>query len=211
MEILTLNSNEINQNGYHINKLTRNKIGFIYIAPANIIPDDCLACDGYVLKISDYKKLYSAIGKTYNTGVENDDEFRIPDYNITGRFLQPGTNIGTQVAAGLPQHTHSGTTSSNGAHTHTAQSAGAHTHTYNQGNKSEGLSATGNYASGDDYTNTVWKTLATGSAGAHTHTTTSNGAHTHTMTTGNASNGTYGKSSTVQPPSQIVHLCIKYK
>ena len=41
--------------------------------------------------------------------------------------------------------------------------------------------------------------------------TSSNGAHTHTMTTGNASNGTYGKSSTVQPPSQIVLLCIKYK
>lgn len=94
---------------------------------------------------------------------------------------------------------------------HTAQSAGAHTHTYNQGNKSEGLSATGNYASGDDYTNTVWKTLGTSSAGAHTHSTTSNGDHTHTMTTGNASNGTYGKSSTVQPPSQIVHLCIKYR
>ena len=150
MEILTLNSNEINQNGYHINKLTRNKIGFIYIAPANIIPDDCLACDGYVLKISDYKKLYSAIGKTYNTGVENDDEFRIPDYNITGRFLQPGTNIGTQVAAGLPQHTHSGTTSSNGA-------------------------------------------------------------HTHTITVGNASDSNYGKSTTVQPASQLVHICIKYK
>ena len=211
MEILTLNSNEINQNGYHINKLTRNKIGFIYIAPANIIPDDCLACDGYVLKISDYKKLYSAIGKTYNTGVENDDEFRIPDYNITGRFLQPGTKIGTQIAAGLPQHTHSGTTSSNGAHTHTAQSAGAHTHTINEGHSSQGLTGDGAYASGDDYTNTTWKTQKTSSAGAHTHTTTSNGAHTHTMTTGNASNTTYGKSSTVQPPSQIVLLCIKYK
>ena len=106
MEILTLNSNEINQNGYHINKLTRNKIGFIYIAPANIIPDDCLACDGYVLKISDYKKLYSAIGKTYNTGVENDDEFRIPDYNITGRFLQPSQQVGTIKEAGLPTHKH---------------------------------------------------------------------------------------------------------
>ena len=211
MEILTLNSNEINQNGYHINKLTRNKIGFIYIAPANIIPDDCLACDGYILKISDYKKLYSAIGKTYNTGVENDDEFRIPDYNITGRFLQPGTNIGIQIAAGLPQHTHSGTTSSNGAHTHTAQSAGAHTHTINEGHSSQGLSSTAPYTSGDDYTSTVWKTQTTSSSGAHTHTTNSTGAHTHTMTTGNASNGTYGKSSTVQPPSQIVHLCIKYK
>ena len=105
MEILTLNSNEINQNGYHINKLTRNKIGFIYIAPANIIPDDCLACDGYVLKISDYKKLYSAIGKTYNTGVENDDEFRIPDYNITGEFLQPSTVTNKTIVAGLPNIT----------------------------------------------------------------------------------------------------------
>ena len=105
MEILTLNSNEINQNGYHINKLTRNKIGFIYIAPANLIPDDCLACDGYVLKISDYKKLYSAIGKTYNTGIENDDEFRIPDYNITGRFLQPSQDIGIIKNAGLPNIT----------------------------------------------------------------------------------------------------------
>ena len=209
MEILTLNSNEINQNGYHINKLTRNKIGFIYIAPANIIPDDCLACDGYVLKISDYKKLYSAIGKTYNTGVENDDEFRIPDYNITGRFLQPGTKIGTQIAAGLPQHTHSGTTSSNGAHTHTTDSKGGHTHTFSR-------ATTQRVQLGND--NGVAYGLQTGSttgaiasAGAHTHTAQSAGAHTHTMTTGNASNGTYGKSSTVQPPSQIVLLCIKYK
>jgi len=211
MEILSLNPNEINQNGYHINKLTRNKIGFIYIAPANIIPEDCLSCDGYVLKISDYKKLYSVIGTTYNTGTENVDEFRIPDYNITGRFLQPGINIGTQIVAGLPQHTHSGTTSSNGTHTHTAQSAGAHTHTINEGHSSQGLSGTAPYTSGDDYTSTVWKTQTTSSSGAHTHTTDSKGAHTHTMTTGNASNTTYGKSSTVQPPAQIVKLCIKYK
>lgn len=215
MKLLSLNTNEINQNGYHINKLTRNKVGFIYIAPANIIPDDCLACDGYVLKISDYKKLYSAIGKTYNTGVENDDEFRIPDYNITGRFLQPGTKIGTQVAAGLPQHTHSGTTSSNGNHTHTrgtmeitgwagmGESHGAG----GAFNPTHGSAVSGGTGTGgstdwgfDFYASRTW-----------TGETSSNGAHSHTMTTGNASNGTYGKSTTVQPPSQIVHLCIKYK
>lgn len=215
MEILTLNSNEINQNGYHINKLTRNKIGFIYIAPANIIPEDCLACDGYVLKISDYKKLYSAIGKTYNTGVENDDEFRIPDYNITGRFLQPGTKIGTQIAAGLPQHTHSGTTSSNGAHTHTRGTMNI-TGAFDESDRGQGVSgafyvgAKNATARGDN----------NGSAGywcqfdasrTWTGETSSNGAHTHTMTTGNASNITYGASTTVQPPSQIVLLCIKYK
>ena len=54
MKIISLNTNEINQNGYHFNKLTRNKIGFIYTAPIKIVPDDCLACDGYVLKIEDY-------------------------------------------------------------------------------------------------------------------------------------------------------------
>ena len=219
MKLLSLNTNEINQNGYHINKLTRNKIGFIYIAPANIIPDDCLACDGYVLKISDYKKLYSAIGKTYNTGVENDDEFRIPDYNITGRFLQPGTKIGTQIAAGLPQHTHSGTTSSNGAHTHTR---GTMDITGNIGSTFRALTtlANGAFALNNDTApdygvgggNTFnGKTASFQASRTWTGSTSSNGAHTHTMTTGNASNGTYGKSSTVQPPSQIVHLCIKYK
>ena len=221
MEILTLNSNEINQNGYHINKLTRNKIGFIYIAPANIIPDDCLACDGYVLKISDYKKLYSAIGKTYNTGVENDDEFRIPDYNITGRFLQPGTKIGTQIAAGLPQHTHSGTSSSNGAHTHTRGTMdikGSFVNSGMEGNfantssgaiVSDSLSYTGYYHSSGRAT---WSGGFNFQASRNwTGATSSNGAHTHTMTTGNASNTTYGGSATVQPPSQIVLLCIKYK
>lgn len=222
MEILTLNSNEINQNGYHINKLTRNKIGFIYIAPANIIPDDCLACDGYVLKISDYKKLYSAIGKTYNTGVENDDEFRIPDYNITGRFLQPGTKIGTQIAAGLPQHTHSGTTSSNGAHTHTRGTMNITGTFKSGGNGADWLSGAFIYANSDQSgvsgrhdggsdANYVSGTVSFNAASSWTGETSSNGAHTHTMTTGNASNTTYGGSATVQPPSQIVLLCIKYK
>lgn len=218
MEILTLNSNEINQNGYHINKLTRNKIGFIYIAPANIIPDDCLACDGYVLKISDYKKLYSAIGKTYNTGVENDDEFRIPDYNITGRFLQPGTNIGTQVAAGLPQHTHSGTTSSNGAHTHSRGTMDIKGTVGCITDIAPYVTGVFTYSSSGS-NNNVLDTASTSSRGTLSFTasknwtgaTSSNGAHTHTMTTGNSSEGTYGKSTTVQPPSQIVHLCIKYK
>ena len=167
MKILTLNTNEINQNGYHINKLTRNKIGFIYIAPANIIPDDCLACDGYVLKISDYKKLYLAIGKTYNTGVENDDEFRIPDYNITGRFLQPGVDIGTQVAPGLPQIPN---------HTHEFMYSEVHDGTGRPaiGSQNYGPIQTGgiSYIAGSDI---------------------------------------YGKSLTVQPPSQIVLICIKYK
>ncbi|MBQ4114906.1 tail fiber protein [bacterium] len=222
MKILTLNTNEINQNGYHINKLTRNKIGFIYIAPANLIPDDCLACDGYVLKISDYKKLYSAIGKTYNTGVENDDEFRIPDYNITGRFLQPGTNIGTLVAAGLPQHTHSGTSSSNGAHTHTRGTQEIQGSFYQsnwkqkysngtQGTVDGVFTRTNDGGTGGSNWGTNGGQVTFTASRNWTGATSSNGDHTHTITVGNASNTTYGGSTTVQPPSQIVKLCIKYK
>ena len=166
--------------------------------------------------------LYSAIGKTYNTGVENDDEFRIPDYNISGRFLQPGTNIGTQVSAGLPQHTHSGTSSSNGAHTHTrgsmnivgefyvsdlgnsgiagSWSSGAFslTQSYERGNNGQTLAGKGTKISFD-------------ASKSWSGNTSSAGGHTHTITVGNASDSSYGKSSTVQPPSQIVRLCIKYK
>lgn len=86
MKIINLITNEVNQNGYNFNLLTKNKIGFLYTAPVNIVPEDCLACDGYVLKIEDYKKLYAVIGTTFNTGDETEDEFRIPDYNITKDF-----------------------------------------------------------------------------------------------------------------------------
>ena len=191
MEILSLFTNEINQNGYNFNLLTKNKIGFLYIAPVNIVPEDCLACDGYVLRIEDYRKLYSVIGKKFNTGEESSEEFRIPDYNITKRFLQPGEDVGEYIEAGLPQHNHSGTTSSNGAHTHKVSYTGS------------------NYDDGDPGSLII--TAAGGSNGTRTLTAASAGAHTHTMTTGNASNGIYGKSTTVQPPSQIVHICIKYK
>ena len=166
MEISSLNTTEINQNDYHFNKLTQDKIGFIFTAPIKHTPKDCLACDGYVLKKADYKKLYAVIGTTFNTGEEAEDEFRIPDYNITKRFLQPGTEVGVQVAAGLPTHTH--------------------TLTMNRTSKS-----------GND-TKCVWSYAE-------------NREGTASITSSAPSNSIYGKSSTVQPPSQIVHLCIKYR
>ena len=166
MKIINLITNEINQNGYNFNLLTKNKIGFLYTAPVNIVPEDCLACDGYVLKIEDYKKLYAVIGTTFNTGDETEDEFRIPDYNITKRFLQPGENVGALIEAGLPTHTH--------------------TITMNRTDKS-----------GND-TDCVW------SYGENR-----NGAAKVTSSAPN--NTVYGKSTTVQPPSQVVHICIRYK
>ena len=219
MEILNLNTNDINQNGYHFNKITKNKIGMIFTAPVDYVPDDCLACDGYVLKIDDYKKLFLAIGKNFNTGNEAEDEFRIPDYNITKRFLQPDSIPGIQIEASLPQHTHSGTASSNGAHTHTrgtmnitgslkvvdwgaAGVSGAFTRA-NAGRV--GLSGGG----GLDNT---YGTFSLDASKTWTGATSSNGAHTHTITVGNSSNQIYNNTTgMVQPSSHTVHLCIKYK
>ena len=177
MELITLSTNEINQNGYHLNKLTRNKIGFIYTAPIKIVPDDCLACDGYVLKIADYRKLYSVIGKTFNTGTEAEDEFRIPDYNVSNRFLQPSQDVSIKKEAGLPNITGAinfsgidGWANPNTAFTQTLSSGAGRGHNGGSGN----CSVVFNFAAS------------------------------------NASS-IYGKSTTVQPPAQTVHLCIKYK
>ena len=214
MKVNTLKNPQINQNGYHRNTLTKERIGTLFIYPIDYTPDDCLSCDGYSLQITDFEDLYKVIGTKFNQSGDASGTFRVPDYNVTKRFLQPGSGAGTQIAAGLPQHTHSGTSSSNGAHTHsrgTMEIKG----TFGALNEFTTVSGAFTMANGG----TRSEGAHTGSAKVITFTasknwsgaTSSNGAHTHTMTTGNASNTTYGGSTTVQPPSQLVHICIKYK
>lgn len=214
MKVNTLKNPQINQNGYHKNTLTKERIGTLFIYPIDYTPDDCLSCDGYSLQITDFEDLYKVIGTKFNQSGDATGTFRVPDYNVTKRFLQPGSGAGTQIAAGLPQHTHSGTSSSNGAHTHsrgTMEIKG----TFGALNEFTTVSGAFTMANGG----TRSEGAHTGSAKVITFTasknwsgaTSSNGAHTHTMTTGNASNTTYGGSTTVQPPSQLVHICIKYK
>ena len=214
MKVNTLKSPPVNQNGYHKNSLTKERIGTLFIYPIDYTPDDCLSCDGYSLQITDFEDLYKVIGTKFNQSGDATGTFRVPDYNVTKRFLQPGSGAGTQIAAGLPQHTHSGTSSSNGAHTHsrgTMEIKG----TFGALNEFTTVSGAFTMANGG----TRSEGAHTGSAKVITFTasknwsgaTSSNGAHTHTMTTGNASDTTYGGSTTVQPPSQLVHICIKYK
>lgn len=104
-KIGTLKTPTINQNGYHKNILTKERIGTLFIYPTDYTPDDCLSCDGYSLLIIDYEDLYKVIGKQFNQENDLENTFRIPDYNITGRFLQPNSNVGVQIDAGLPNIT----------------------------------------------------------------------------------------------------------
>ena len=105
MEILSLSTNQINQNGYHKTVLTREKIGALYTFPIDFTPEDCLACDGYSLEIVDYKELYKVIGDKFKQSEDAVGTFRIPDYNISKRFLQPTQNAGNKINAGLPNIT----------------------------------------------------------------------------------------------------------
>ena len=216
MEIIKLATNQLNQNGYTKNTLTRDKIGAIFTFPIDFTPEDCLSCDGYLLEVIDFAELYKVIGNKFNQENDLAGTFRIPDYNITKRYLQPSQDVGVLVEPSLPQHTHSGTTSNNGAHTHTAQSAGGHKHDIGFDNYAG--SRYGTVSKSGSYKQAGWGQAAsntncayTSTDGAHTHKTDSQGAHTHTLTTGNASSAVYNSKNIVLPASQTVHLCIKYK
>lgn len=191
MEISKLKTNEINQNGYHKNILTRDKIGALFIFPNGHIPEDCLACDGYVLKIEDYLKLYSVLGNDYNTGSETSEEFRIPDYNVSGRFLQPGVSaFGSKKAAGLPSidlalRVDSGAT---------VKQYYNNAYLTDYGTDDYGGTLTATTDRSDEYMFQMSKAVKNRKAGDLILDT-----------------NVYGKSTTVQPPSQIVHICIKYK
>ena len=93
MEILKLKTNSLNQNNYSQNQLTPDFVGTLVVYPINFSHPKCLPCDGYILKRIDYEQLFSVIGTQFNDGTEAEDEFRIPDYNISKRFLQPGSRI----------------------------------------------------------------------------------------------------------------------
>lgn len=172
MEILNLSTNQINQNGYTRNTLTREKIGALFVFPIDFTPEDCLACDGYSLAIVDYKELYKVIGTKFNQTNDSTGTFRIPDYNITKRILQPTQNAGNKIEAGLPNIT--GTIGVIGL-------------------------------SGATYTGAFYY-VGRGAA-------LSNSGEADYIAGFNASlsSSIYGNSTTVQPPTQGVHVCIKYK
>ncbi len=183
MKITNLKTLLINQNNYHKNIFTRELIGTLYLYPVDYTPENCLACDGYLLNISDYQELYNIIGKNFNKSGDSSDKFRIPDYNITGKFLQPGSNVGKQIAAGIPNITGK----------------------FSAGQTSDGV-ATIFAASGAFYGSNSSKdygnTENTGGSSATNKVFNFNASRSNTL---------FGASKTVQPPSQIVHICIRYK
>ena len=172
MKVNTLKSPPVNQNGYHKNAFTKERIGTLFIYPIDYTPDDCLSCDGYSLQITDYEDLYKVIGTKFNQSGDTSGTFRIPDYNVTGRFLQPSQNAGGLIEAGLPNITGE-------------------------------LNVRCNF----DVASGAFYSVKTSCLG-HNSGYSGNGT---AILDASRSSAIYGNSATVQPPSQLVHICIKYK
>jgi hypothetical protein len=166
--------------------------------------------------------------------------------NLTDKFIRGGATSGNTgdglvklTTDNLPSHNHSFSelkldnvdnhfhgvgslaVSNGGSHTHTVSgdtsTTGTHTHTINEGHGAG--SGSGDLASGDDYTNAIWKTQTTSSAGGHYHslsnasaaTTGSNhdhgitgstaggGGHSHTVSGGTIGNTGEGQEFSVVP------------
>ena len=185
MKIEKLKTPTVNQNGYHKNILTKERIGTLLIYPTNYTPDDCLSCDGYSLLIIDYEDLFKVIGKQFNQLNDPENTFRIPDYNITRRFLQPDNNAGIQINAGLPNIT------------------GALT-----------IPPSATWSDISDLTVECFSGAFYGTNRSLMYSDNVNSwgvCIDSFMLDASRSSAIYGNSNTVQPNSQTVHICIKYK
>jgi microcystin-dependent protein len=123
---------------------------------------------------------------------------------LTLEELTPHTHTINASATGVTtneagSHTHTATTESSGSHTHTAttDSSGNHTHTVSNTVVQNGLSTrtdVDNDGPAGEINLDTSQTTTTSTAGAHTHTLTTQaaGEHTHTLTTQSAGAHTHG-------------------
>jgi microcystin-dependent protein len=143
--------------------------GAVQAFAMNSAPTGWLAADGTAVSRSTYAALFSAISTTYGVG-DGSTTFALPD--LRGYFVRgSGTNsdataagtFGVKQADDNKAHTHTGTTSTTGAHTH------------QWGTNNRQATAAGSGMPG--FGNTA---DATGSAGNHSHTFTTDSSGTET-------------------------------
>jgi len=130
--------------------------GFIIAFGGTTAPTGYLSCDGAAVSRSTYADLFAAIGTTWGVG-NGTTTFNLPD--LRNDFLRGASGtltVGTKQADTIESHTHSGTTSSNGAHTHRVPTGGSGGGSATQTGPESGTG------------------VVTESAGAHTHTFTTN-------------------------------------
>lgn len=189
---------EHNEDGTHLDASPESAlvpVGGIIPWPTNTAPDRWLFCDGSAVSRLTYKPLFITIGTQYGAG-DGVLTFNVP--NLQSRFPRGrGSSDTIGGTGGAATHTHS--ISSGGAHTHTATTSSDGAHAHSMGNHRHAINeGSPDLAAGDgDDSIPVYPSTDsdltdaddTGSAGAHTHTLTtdSQGAHDHGGATGSGS------------------------
>jgi len=168
------------------------QIGDYKLSARHVDYNGWMVCDGRTLTVANYPELYAVIGQDF--GTEPSGEFCLPDFTskVIGMFglsaesealtlRSRGQTVGNETinltVGQLPPHNHTGTTASSGAHTHGVTDPG-HAHTYG-GVQSQGVAsgldnAAENSPRPTETTSSNTTGISINSAGAHTHTFTSN-------------------------------------
>ena len=188
-------------------------VGSIYLNANNVNPATFLGFGTWSLMSNGYlcNNASAATGGSATSGSTTLTVNQIPAHTHTATTQSTGAHTHTATTQTAGAHTHTATTGSYGNHTHTAttQSAGNHSHyPVNDGTASgyyiwigsgtaKGINVAGSTGGGGN--------PATTTAGAHTHTlTTQNtGAHTHTLTT--QSTGNHSHTLTTQSVGDHSH------
>ena len=162
---------------------TASPTGSIAMWPTNSAPSGYLLCAGAAVSRTTYAALFAIIGTTFGAG-DGSTTFNLPDYRDrmpigAGTSYSVNTKGGSKDAI-VVAHTHSGTTTANGAHNHLVY----------------GEDATGS-PNGGAY-NELGDVANAGAANAYFSRTTSTASdHTHTFTTN--STGSSGTDANLPP------------
>ena len=153
-------------------------VGSVTAFAGSTTPDGWLLCDGSAVSRTDYADLYAVIGDTYGDG-DGSTTFNLP--NLTDKFIQGNSTVGTVKSAGLPNIT------------------GTILNRYvNQG--PQPVSTDGAF-----YSNYSSAEIMSGSSVSNT-----TNAYTNAILDASRSSSVYGNSNTVQPPALTMRYIIKY-
>jgi len=151
-----------------------------------------LLCNGQTLLVDDYPDLFNVIG--YSFGAPDPDHFNLPDFtsrvigmfgpsaqssSLTERVMGEavGQEAVTLTTQQIPSHLHTGTTDSDGTHTHTHNANGGPGTALNPATglafaNSLNTAITTDVTNGEPNLRTTPIALSIDTAGAHTHTFT---------------------------------------
>lgn len=181
-------------------------------------PAGWLFCNGSEVLQNDYLDLFNVIGTFYGTA--SDSTFVLPDLrqrmaigkSSSNNLGGNGGNQSITLTEGqMPSHSHTGTTSSEGAHSHTATDSG-HVHTYTDAyfaeNNGGGQNVYGTSAQTDDDNEYMYRTPnPTTSTGYANVSIANNGSHSHTFTTSTTGSGSY---IDIMNPYVVLNYIIKF-